>query len=457
MVEIFFHFAGLSLFYYFLIINSFYFLLILFSIPSIYKRFIEVNMESISDMVNSESLPEIAIIVPCYNLESLICKTLESLSHVEYPAKRIVVVNDGSKDKTLDVLKDYLGLYEVPDIFHPEKKFEKQRGIYRSKNYDNITVIDKENGGRAEALNYGIQSIVSQYFLVIDGDTLLEKNALLRMVRPFFSNANVLGQGGTIRILNGCTVDKGKITSIGIPSNYFAGVQVVEYLRSFLYGRLGWNYMGGNVIVSGAFGLFEREAAIRAGMYDKESIGEDFDLTIRLIKYHYDSGHKGGLPINFIPDPVAWTEVPSTYRTIRQQRARWHQGLCQTVFKMWRMFCNTKYSLTGLVAFPYMVFGELFEPVIEFFGILLILTGYFLGFYTGYDCLLIMLVAWGLTASLSLITVFMEMTTFRRYRSILQLGKLFLYSFFENFGFRQMYIWWRFIGMYRYYKGEYTW
>lgn len=457
MLELFFHYSGKTLFYYFLSINSFYLLLILFSIPSIYRRFMEVNLEDITHMVNSESLPEIAIIIPCYNLKEEVFSALDAVLDMQYPKKKIVVVNDGSTDNTFEMLKERLQLFEVPIISDGLLKTAPLRGVYLSKNRGSVLVIDKENGGRADALNAGLNHIHSRFYLVIDGDTILEKDALLRMVRPFFTQKSVVGQGGTIRILNGCTVVDGRIEHISLPSNYFAGVQVVEYLRSFLYGRLGWNYLGGNVIVSGAFGLFERKTVIELDGYDPKSISEDFDMTIRLIKNHYDQKRSGLNPINFIPDPVAWTMAPSTYRSIRQQRARWHQGLCETIVKLRRMFFNPKYHMTGLVAFPYMVFGELLEPVIEFVGIILIITGYCFGFYSGYDCLLIMLVAWGITATLSMVTVLMEITTFRRYRYLLQLGRLFLFSFLESFGFRQMYIWWRFIGFYKYYKGTYEW
>jgi len=457
MIESFFYYSGFFLFYYFLAINSLYFLLILFAIPSIYRRFLEVQTENILDMVNSESLPEIAIIIPCYNLQELVFSAMNAGLMVDYPRKKIVIINDGSTDSTLEFMKERLELYQVPKIADNKLETASERALYRSKKYSEVLVIDKENGGRSDALNTGINNIQSEYFLVIDGDTVLEKDALLRMVRPFFTQKNVVAQGGTLRILNGCAVVEGRIELIDIPRNYFAGIQVVEYLRSFLYGRLGWNYLGGNVIVSGAFGLFDTKAVIEANGYDTKSIGEDFDLTIRLIKNHFDNNREGIAPINFIPDPVAWTEVPSSYRGLLKQRSRWHQGLCQTVFKMWSMFLNPRYRMTGLVSFPYMFFGELIEPIIECFGIALVLLGYSFGFYSGYDCLLIVLVAWGLTAALSMITVFMEITTFRRYRSLTQLGRLLIYSFLESLGFRQMYIWWRFVGFYKYFKGAYEW
>lgn len=443
------------LFWYFLIIMTFYVILILISIPTIYKRFYEVGMEDISSLLKSETLPTISLIIPVYNMKEDAIRTIYNAIEVEYPAKEIIIVNDGSTDESLQMLIDEFSFAEIIDIFPRRLKTQKIKKIYHSARFSNIKLIDKVNGGKNDSNNAGINLSMSQLFLVIDGDTVLEKDALLRMIRPFFADPNVIAQGGTLRILNGCVMDRGKIQEVKIPKTTVEGIQVVEYLRSFLYGRLGWNHLGGNLIVSGAFGLFDRRAVIDVGGYDVRTLAEDFELTVKLSKYQRDRGKGQG--IYFIPDPVAWTYVPDNWKWLGNQRARWHQGLCEVLSIHKDTFFNTQYGMTGMIGIPYMWFGELFEPIAEFVGYIILVTGIIVGWYDFGKLALFLSIAWGFSAIVTLISVVLEITTFRRYEKFSELGKMFWFTLIENIGYRQISIWWRFRGFVRYFKKSKEW
>lgn len=434
---------------------SMYGILVILSIPIIYRRFYEVGKEDISSLIKSESLPSIAFIVPVYNMKEAAIETVYNLIHASYPAKEIILVNDGSTDNTLDLIVKEFQMVETINVVPSKLKTKPVRKYYFSGINVNVRLVDKENGGKNDANNVGINVATSEFFLVIDGDTLLEGDALLRMIRPFFADRNTVAQGGTLRVLNGCKTVGSKLTSVELPKTIIEGIQVTEYLRAFLYGRLGWNSLGGNLIVSGAFGLFERKTALAVGGYDIGSIGEDFEMTVKISKHQRElTGKKS---IDFIPDPVAWTYVPNTWKWIGKQRARWHQGLFEVLWKYKTMIFNPRYRLTGLVAIPYMWLGELLEPIVEILGYGLIILGLIFGVFGFERIFLLILISWGYAAIFTVISVTLEITTFRRYNKVSQIAKMVMYAFVENIGFRQISLWWRMKGFFRYFLRKKDW
>lgn len=437
-------------------INSFYGLLIVFSIPAILKRFRATEVEDFLKLKRSKALPSISIIIPAYNEERSIVESVKGILELSYPSKEVIIVDDGSTDKTLELLTSNFDLVEILFPYFGSIPAKPVQKLFQSKLYSNLRVVLKEAGNsKSDAVNVGINVSTSQFFLVIDADTILEEDALLHMIRPFFMDAERVAQGGTIRILNGCTYEKGKIQKIGLPKKIIPGIQVAEYLRSFLYGRLGWNYLGGNVIISGAFGLFNKKRVIECGGYDPKTIAEDFDVTVRLIRLQQKEKKKSG--IHFIPDPVAWTLVPDSYQTVAKQRIRWNYGLIEVMKKNKDMIFNPKYKMTGLIAFPYFLFGELLEPFFETFGLLLIGSGIFLDYITWDTAFWYFVVAWFLTLLLTFISIFLEIATFRRYRKMSHFSRLLFFSLLENFGFRQMYLVWRLKSFIDYLRKKKAW
>ncbi len=289
----------------------------------------------------------------------------------------------------------------------------------------------------------------------IDADTLIEADALQRMVRPFLRGSGVLAAGGTIRIANGSVVQGGRVVEARVPGRPVAGFQVVEYLRAFLFGRLGWNLLGGNLIISGAFGLFRRDAVLDAGGYLHDTVGEDMELVLRLRRRGYENG--GPTRIEFVPDPVAWTEAPETLRVLGRQRDRWHRGLADVLWRHRGLLFNPRYGWMGMLVFPYFFFVELLAPVVELVGLLGLLLGVVIGAIDVPFAILFFLVAYGLGAVLTVMTLVLEEMSFHRYDRFRDRVLLVLWALLENVGYRQLTVLWRLRGLEKYLRGKTDW
>ena len=293
------------------------------------------------------------------------------------------------------------------------------------------------------------------YVLAVDADTLIEPDALLRLARPFLLGKSVAAVGGTIRVANACRIEYGRVVEAGVDRRYLPGIQTVEYLRAFLFGRLGWNRLGGNLIISGAFGLFRRDHVLAVGGYRTTTVGEDMDLVVRLHRYLKLNGIPGEIP--FIPDPVAWTEVPTSRRVLGRQRERWHRGLIETLVANRDMLFNPRYGRIGLIAFPYFLFGELLAPVVELLGYASIVTGLLLGDLNLRFAWLFLLVALAYGLLLSFWSIVLEELSFRRYLKPRDLLWMFLFAVLETVGYRQMTVWFRLRAFWAYARGSTSW
>jgi cellulose synthase/poly-beta-1,6-N-acetylglucosamine synthase-like glycosyltransferase len=430
--------------FYFIGLNSIYLLLLVLSIPEILLRFKEINSEDIVDLLKSESIPPISVIAPCYNEELSILESVYSMLHLSYPNIEVIVVNDGSTDKSLQNLIFRYKLRKIPPATSSFLNTAKVLNYYRSDFYPNLIVVDKVNGGKADALNAGINVCSSPFFMAVDSDTIIERDALRRMIRPVLTEPNTIASGGTIRIVNNCKVESGRVVEVNYPKNMLAMIQVVEYLRAFLFGRLGWNHLGGNLVISGAFGLFNKEAVINVGGYLTDTVGEDMELTVRLHRYYREK--KIPYHIAFIPDPVAWTEVPETLSVLGHQRERWHRGLIDTLHRHRKMLLNTKYGIVGFLSFPFMYFGEMLSPLVEIFGYIGMGVGIYFGTIEWKFAMMFFLVAWGLSLILTIYTILLEEFTFRRYSKLTDFFRMIFAAIMENFGYRQIMVFYRLSG-----------
>jgi cellulose synthase/poly-beta-1,6-N-acetylglucosamine synthase-like glycosyltransferase len=318
-------------------------------------------------------------------------------------------------------------------------------------------VIDKENGGgKADALNAGINAARYPYFCVLDSDGVLEEDALLRVAKPMLDDpALVAATGGIVRVANGCRVDHGRITHVGLPRSWLATVQVVEYFRAFLVGRIGWSRMRSLLIISGAFGLFRRDLVEAAGGFSTATVGEDLELVVRLHRHLRDRGED--YRVAFIPDPVAWTEAPEDFRSLRRQRARWEKGLGGALWRHRRMACNPRYGVVGLVAFPYFIVFELLGPIIELLGYAVVPASAALGavslaFFVGFFAAAVLV---GLLLSVSALAL--EEFSFRRYVRAREVGRLLIAALIENFGYRQLLAFWRAVALVDLARGRHGW
>ena len=426
---------------YFLVLNSFYALLLILAVPEIWEQSRLAEDEDFQRLMQSDALPPITILVPAYNESATIEASVTAILTLEYRNFEVIVVNDGSKDDTMGRLRHAFDLYEIPRTYPDTIPSAPVRAVYRSRARTRLMVIDKENGGKADSLNAAINASRFPLVIAVDADTLIEPDALLRLTRPFLLGRKIAAVGGTVRVANSCTVKDGRVADARVPRRFLPGIQVVEYLRAFLFGRLGWNRLGGSLVISGAFGLFRKEYLLAIGGYRLESIVEDMDLVIRL--HRYLRRQKIAYEISFIPDPVAWTEVPESGRILGRQRERWHRGLIAAVWEYRGMLFNPRYGRVGLVAVPFFALGEMLAPLIEVLGYVVTIVGLAYGVINVSFALLFLLVAWGYGMLLSLWAVALEEASFRRYRRVGDLARLLLFATLEAFGYRQRTVWWR--------------
>ncbi len=447
--------ADVTIIWYFLAVNSFYALLLLLSVPEIWRHWKITNHEDLRVYVGSEALPPISVLMPAYNMEANIAASVSAQLALEYPHHEVVVINDGSTDETLERLKEVFDLYEVPPAFPIRLKTTPVRAFYRSRTRSSLLVVDKENGGKADALNVGISAARYPLVVAVDADTLVARDALLRLVRPFLLGEDVAAAGGTIRVANGCRVEHGQVTDPKVPRRFLAGIQVPEYLRAFLFGRLGWNRLGGNLIVSGAFGLFQRHYLLAIDGYQTGNVVEDLDLVVRLHRHLRDK--KISYDIPFIPDPVAWTEVPSDVRTHGRQRERWHRGLISTMLTHIDLLLNRRYGRIGMITMPFYFFGEMLAPAVELFGYFLTIVGFAMGLLSEQHAVLFLAAALGYQMLLSIWAIILEEMTFRQYRSFRDMLRMIWYAIAEPFGYRQLTVFWRLRGFWNAFRGLKGW
>ena len=441
--------------FYFLIVNSFYALQLVGAILEMRQHTLKTRDESLWRVLSSNVAPSISILAPAYNEAATVVQSVQALLAIYYPNLEIVVINDGSEDETIDVLKEKFDLVPVSLIYQQLIETQPTRGIYRSRRNPNLLVVDKENGGKADALNTGLNLSTGRLVCSIDADTLIEPDALQKMVRPFLQYDDALAAGGTIRPVNGSVVNLGHVQEVMGPRKAVVGFQMVEYLRAFLFGRLGWNRMGGNLIISGAFGLFRRDAIINAGGYVHDTVGEDMELVVRLRRKGYEDG--GPRRVDFIPDPVAWTEVPESLRVLGRQRDRWHRGLADVLWRHRKVLFNPRYGTMGLVAYPYFLFIELLAPVVEALGITILVVSYFLGAIDLSFALLFLLVAYGYGLALTTFTLALDEISYHRFEKVSDRLLLLFWVMLENLGYRQLTVIWRLRGLVKFLLGRKDW
>ena len=427
--------TGIILFY-FLLINFFYFLFISLSFTATSHYRNKMKFFYFKDIFHSPNVKPISIIAPIYNEEHSVIESVKSLLCLEYPLYEVIVVNDGSTDKSLENLIEAFELKKAKWVFRKSIETKPVKGIYKSLTNPKLIVIDKINGKKADALNAGLN--ISRYplFCAIDGDSILEKDALLKMVRPFLENPKeTIAAGGILRLSNGCTFENGQIKRIGMPKNFLARLQIIEYFRAFLGGRMGLNTIKSLLIISGAFGLFRKDVTLACGGYRPDTIGEDMDLVVRMKKFLREK--KTSFRICFIPDPICWTEAPESFSSLMNQRNRWHRGLIETLFHNRKMIFNPAYGSTGMFAMPFYLIFELLGPIIELFGYVIFAFLFISGKINHPFVLMFFLVAVFLGSFISLLAILLEEYSLRRYPKLSDILTISLFSLLENFIYRQ--------------------
>jgi cellulose synthase/poly-beta-1,6-N-acetylglucosamine synthase-like glycosyltransferase len=441
---------------YFFLINTHYLLLMIVGFLDTRRALHEMQWRDVRRLMRSPLTPPISVIAPAYDEEANIAVSVRSLLMLNYPEHEVIVVNDGSRDATLQVLVERFGLTPIPRSFEYAVPCRPVRAVYESVEHPNLVVVDKENGGKADALNAGLNLALYPLFCAIDADSVLEDDALLRVVRPFVEDPGVtVATGGVIRIANGCGIRGGRLVDVRLPRRFLPLVQIVEYLRGFLFGRMGWSAINGLLIISGAFGLFDKRAAVRAGGYAHDTVGEDMELVVRMHRRLREQG----VPyrVAFIPDPVCWTEAPESLRVLRRQRNRWHRGLIDTLWRHRAMLGRSRYGAIGLVAMPAFALFEMLGPLIELSGYVIVPLCWLLGILDVrfMAVFLVLAVLYGILLSVG--AVLLEDLAFRRYPRVRDLALLVLIGVLENLGYRQVTAWWRARAFWDYWRGDLGW
>lgn len=400
--------------------------------------------------------PPVAIIAPSYNEELTIVESAKALLALHYPDFEVIIVNDGSRDATLHVLVEAYGLKPIQRYHDLAVQCRPIRGIYANPGVPRLIVVDKNNGGKADAINAGMNVARAPIICVIDADTLLEPDALIRAVRPFVEEPiKTVAVGGTIRIANGCRVEGGRVLEARLPRNFLALVQTVEYLRAFLMARLGLTEMRALMIISGAFGLFRRSAAIDVGGFSHNTVGEDFELVVKLHRHMRDK--KQDYRITYIADPVSWTEAPETLKILGNQRARWQRGSLETFFKHRDMFLNPRYGRIGFLGMGQVVVFDVLGPLIEVAGYILVPLLWLLGLIAFDYVLAFIAVIFTFGLFLSVGSLVLEEVQLRRLPRARDLAILTLIAVVENFGYRQINNFWRIKGYWQFLRKQQGW
>jgi cellulose synthase/poly-beta-1,6-N-acetylglucosamine synthase-like glycosyltransferase len=444
---------------YFISLNALYFVLLCFSV--LWCR--RYKKKAVAHPIDFEALeplkvlvPPVTLVVPAYNEERVIVQSVRSLLGVSYARVEIVVVNDGSTDGTLGELTRSFSLRKAEVLPSGVLPTRPVRDFYVSTVEPRLVVVDKENGGKADALNAGINFCKTPYFLAMDADSLLEPEALTYALRAVLEDRErVVAVGGIVRGVNGSVVDGGRVRRPNLQFNFWVVMQVIEYLRSFLAGRAGWSQINGLLIVPGAFGLFQKAACVAVGGYSTETVTEDLELVVRL--HRYARGRKLGWRAVFAPDAVCWTEMPTRARVLGRQRKRWQEGLWQTLVKHRAMLFRPRYGVVGMLAVPHQVLHELGGPFVEFGGLLLLPLFYLLGILSWTAFVLYLALAFFVGVLFSLMSVLIDQTHFPRHRFPHDALLLLVFSLVEYFGYRQVFLYWRLVATWNYFFGRIAW
>lgn len=441
---------------YFGIFNTVYLLLVISALLYVRKQLFQSEVVKPSALFKSDIYKTISILVPAYNESSNIIESVESLLKLEYPDYEIIVVNDGSSDDTLQQLISYFDLKKTDLYYQEVVDHQNIKGIYKSPELPLLTVVDKENGGKADALNAGLNVSESDLICSIDADSILEQDVLKKLIQTFVQHKNTIAAGGIVRVINGCKIKNREISEIHVPDSFLGRLQSVEYIRAFLFGRVGWDYLNSLMIISGAFGIFDRKAVLEVGGYLTDTVGEDIELIVRL--HRHNLREDNDYTIRFLPEPICWTEVPTDYRSLRNQRNRWHRGLADSIWRHKKMLFNPKYGHIGLLVLPFFLFFELIGPVIQVgsYGYLAALA-FIPGLFNVSFVLLFLAAAIIYGMIISLVAVLAEEIAFKTYSSYKDILVLMLYSFLENLGYRQIHGWWQLAGLVDFLKGKKSW
>jgi len=441
---------------YFALVVVFYFAMTFMSLAIELRRQRDLPQGSEEEVFTSSLTPGISLLAPAYNEELNIAESVHGLLKLRYPNYEVIVVNDGSRDDTIGVLQREFALRRIDAVYDAVIPTSKVRGVYISPQDARLTVVDKANGGKADALNCGLNLSNMPLFCSVDADSLLEPDALLQVARPMVEcPERVVAVGGAVRIANGATIERGEITDVRFPRHALPAFQVIEYLRAFLAGRTSFSSINCLLIISGAFGLFRRDLALAVGGYRLGTVGEDAELVVRL--HRYLRAKKQPYRMIFIARPVCWTEAPESLRVLGRQRRRWHRGLAETLWLHKRLAFNPRYGLVGMLGYPYFLLVEFCAPIVEMVGYIMVPLALIFRLVDPIFAFLLLALALICGISFSTGALLIEEIAYHRYSRWSELARMVGFAILENFGYRQLTVYWRLQGVWDLLRGNHSW
>ena len=410
------------------------------------------------EILVSPLAPSVSILAPAYNEEASIVENIRSLLSLHYGNYEVIIINDGSKDKTFQRMFDHYQLEQVDFAVDCQIKCKEIRGVYKSKltSFSKLTVVDKINGGKSDALNAGINVAAKELIMCIDVDCIVQEDAILKLVKPYLEEKYpVIATGGVVRIANSCKVEDGKLVEINMPKNLWPRFQVLEYIRAFLMGRMAWSRLNGLLIISGAMGLFDKETVIKVGGYDHSTVGEDMELVIRMRRYMYEQDRR--FKVVYIPDPLCWTEAPQDLQILGRQRNRWTRGTIESLWMHKDLFFNPRYGVLGMLSYPYWLFFEWMAPIIEFLGITVFILLAFMGNINWEFSFILIAMVYFFSITLSTVAILFEEMSYQQYTKGTDLVKLLLSAFLEPIMYHPLTVYWSIKGNLDKFTGKNNW
>lgn len=438
-----------------ILLNLIYIVQLFISMIRVHNNYNKTFSDDFHSYVDSDNLLPISLIIPAYNEEENIVQNIRSLMKLNYPMYEIIVVNDGSTDKTGELVIQAFHMHKIETAIRYQIPTQKIEAVYFSREFPNLLYVQKQNGGKSDALNAGIN--ISRYplFTCLDADSRIEKDALLRLSMEFIKDSRTVVAGGLVRIANGSKIVDGELKGFSMPQKLIERFQIVEYYRSFLMGRVFWSASNSLLIVSGAFGLFRKQTVIDVGGYKRNTIGEDMEIVVRIHRYMKKNRKK--YRVKFDEFSICWTQGPMSMRDIRSQRRRWQIGLMDTLISHIGMTFNPRYGFVGLISVPYNWIFELLGAVVEVIGYFLIPFSLIMGELNMFFFVIYFLLSVALGVILSEGSLVLEQYTHRAAMNAKQSIAISVYAVLENFGYRQMITIFRVEGILKYRKLRKTW
>lgn len=457
MLELLIDYLNIFFMYYVFIYAVIFFISTIFAMLELDERKRKERFYTTINLEDEQNHTPISVLVPAYNEEETVTDCINSLLYLDYPNYEIIVIDDGSTDNTSKVVIDKFNLKKIDRPIRKLVKSNKEEFIYERilENDVKLTLVRKENGGKADALNMGINLSSYPLFTSLDADSILQKDSLKKIVMPFNEDSTTIAAGGNIKVANQVVLDKGEVVKVLPTKKLLVIFQAIEYYRVFLTTRVWFNKFNGNLIISGAFGLFKKSSVVNIGGYDTNTIGEDMELVVKLHSFY----RKNKLPykIQYVYDAICWSQVPEKLKDLKGQRRRWHIGLMSSLFTHKYIFLNPKYGIVGIFSFLYFVVYELFSCLIDILGLGMIILSYFLG-YLNLDFLvtfLLIYIFYGIVISVT--SIVLENYVFKYKTSPWTMIKLMIFSIFESFGYRQLSSYFRITGFIGYKKRKHQW